>query len=202
MGCNHHGPGGPRPLPSSVSGTKEPQTAKSSHTDRPHVPLPNPAQPDAVRRMFFNWEDTDRAPQLAQVYRAPTTNPVPATDIQKPIRPAPPSMRRQAGGSSRQPQGATPAQVQGRLLTFSQHTALRAFSTLLRGTLHHGCKAATTAVPTTQMGKLRPLKRSLAGGDSAHLTKSTRPSGLPPAQLPLAPLHPSWGKSLHFQHWG
>lgn len=43
------------------------------------------------------------------------------------------------------------------------------------------------------MGKLRPLKQSLAGGDGAHLTKSTPWSRPPPAQLPLVPLHPGWG---------
>ena len=98
LGYHHHGPGGRRPLPSSVSGTEAPQTAKNSHTDRTHVPLPDPAQPDTVHRMFFNWEHTDGALQLGQVYGAPTTNPMPVIDIQSPVWSAPPSMRRQAEG--------------------------------------------------------------------------------------------------------
>lgn len=76
---------------------KHPRQQRTA-TDRTHVPLPDPAQPDAVHRMFFNWEHTDGALQLGQVYGAPTTNPMPVTDIQSPVWSAPPSMRRQAEG--------------------------------------------------------------------------------------------------------
>lgn len=122
---------------------KAPHSKEQPHRQTPRSSLPEPLLCLCSARMFFNWEDTDRAPQLAQVYGAPTTNPVPATDIQKPVRPAPPSMRRQAGVQPSTTEGhACPGP--GKTANVRSAHSTGTFSFLRGGALHHGCRAATT----------------------------------------------------------